>query len=303
MPTASSVPHVPLLTCLGEYGHLDTNAAHEMVYPNLTRRRVQQILRAHRKSGHVVTSQLLVAYDGSCATTKLNLKRVPALHGITDKAGDLVEQATGNRPPRICRSTLAPQTLDHRWQCIKVRLAFDACAASAGLVDPEWIHESDVRSDVKKGTPANQCSKLYHRFEDGDRTFACCPDMACRIVLPVMPPSDLAIHFEHDNGSEGSPQLRRKARGLQAIYSEQRYRRYWPSLVSPTHRIFWIVGSEQRAATIMKAAHEYPVAGLFRFLLEAQRDSTQLLTDSVWIRIANDGSIVRRRIMPPHDDT
>lgn len=88
-------------------------------------------------------------------------------------------------PNRVLKSRPQPYTLLRRWDQTKTRLALDRSFDKIGVPLPEWILESDVRSDLPDQTPPNKRFVLYHSFEEGTSTFSCVPDAACSFVLDV----------------------------------------------------------------------------------------------------------------------
>lgn len=88
-------------------------------------------------------------------------------------------------PNRVLKSRPQPYTLLRRWDQTKTRLALDRSFDKIGVPLPEWILESDVRSDLPDQTPPNKRFVLYYSFEEGTSTFSCVPDAACSFVLDV----------------------------------------------------------------------------------------------------------------------
>jgi hypothetical protein len=285
----------PILSDIGEHYTLDTNVIHRRNLAGVTLRRCRQILAALEQDKYLCSARLTATVTG---------KRLPTLYFLTPQGADAVEFACGTRPPRICRSDPQPHTLLHRWACVQARLAFDASCAHASLAQPQWILESDVRTDADPDLPPNQRSMLYFKTDSAPGVRL---DQCCLLALPQSPP--LIALWEVDRATEGTPQLSRKAAGLQSLLDHRLYTRLWTNLPAKADlRIFWVVPSETRMHTIQRAAGNLSIAHLYRFLLHAdahirtettpaESDGSQgarnLLTDPVWHFLARDTWIAR----------
>jgi hypothetical protein len=104
-------------------------------------------------------------------------------------------------------------------------------------------------------TPPNQRSVLYHSFPDGPRTFSCRADEACSFSIDG---TRFFVHWEHDQATEGSKQIARKARGLNSLLAQQAFRRYWNDVDhSDKLRVFWTVPSTERMKAIRSHSRDH----------------------------------------------
>ena len=281
----------PMLFDIGEHGLLDTLMLKDRHFPDTTLRNCQKTLAQLVDDGFLVGTKLTVSYICDQGDKPRHReKRIPTLYGLTEYCANELEKLTDERPQRVQRSTPAPHTYHHRRACVQVRLAFDAGITAASLASAEWTLESDLASNARADTPPNQRSLLFHHCGLGPATVSLQPDMACLVTLPSNKQSQtrLGIWWEVDRSTEGLKQLknRKKLIAYQLLIEQKLFSPYWQEV--DHFRICWVVESKRRIDTIRKALDGHPIGERFRFLIVADRDCGNLLTDRIWYTISGD---------------
>ena len=195
-----------LLSCLGEHGVLDTDMIYDRFFAGVSLRRCQQRLALLEKQGLTRTVPLTLwsAEASGCS--------VPTVHSLTERGVETVEAMTGDRPARVSRGDPRPETIHHRLQIIRTKLAIDDACRSLRLALPTWILEQDRDHSASDKLPPSHRRILYHAFSGPPKT-TCQPDAACRMSVPrdlsqpAAGSSDLIGYFEIDCSSEGRKQI------------------------------------------------------------------------------------------------
>ncbi len=273
---------IAFLAAVGTYGALSTEDA-VVFYPQHKLNSIQKRLRLLAQNGLTRMSRLEVWQNDDDGAS--NGGRIPTLHLLTDLGADLIEQQSGQRPPRISRSRPAPVTLLHRREIVRVMRAFDQAADATSLDRPDWVMEQDVWHEAPQQRPPNQRRLLFHQFENG---LTCAPDLACRFRINQ---TELALFWEVDLSTEGRKQLRKasKTDGYVALFGQQAYRRYWPDLEACRQHVIWVTPTRRRFAALKDVMKGHPLAPACRLLsAECLADPKQLLTNPVWETLAGD---------------
>lgn len=271
---------------IGELGCLDTATIHRRCYPSITLRGCQRRLRLASQDGFLRTASLAVCYQPAHLDRRPEQGgAVPSLHAITDKAADVVERETGQRPARVLRSEPAAATFLHRWEVVLHRVAWDEGLRLVNLSPATWIMEQDPWPDAPDGLPPNQRRMLYHRFEAAPKAVTCQPDAAC--LLRVSRPADLGdchlLHlWEIDRSSEGLKQIERKLPGYAQYVRTKAWTRYFPELNQPQIRLMWVAPSAERIANLISVIRDSPVANLCRFAVAREVTAESIFTAPIW---------------------
>ena len=268
---------IRVLADLGELGLLDFELCRSRHFATLSYERCRQKIAQYLENGLIQAIKLQVWYASDARGG-----RIPTILCLAELGAEAVHQRTGDYPRHILSSDLAPATFFHRLQVVKVRIAVDSAAQHAGLSQPCWIMERDMRPDAPANVMPHQRRILYHEFTTPSGTFTCQPDAAATLLIPHPngPPTELAVLFEIDLSTEGLAQCRRKVPGYTAIF-QQRSFPYWSHLRHPAIRVFWVVPSDQRIGTLAAALRDFPAAQCFRFTTFAQCNHN-VLTQPVW---------------------
>ena len=274
---------VRTLQTLGEYGVLDRDLIHKLCFAEYSAEWCRQNVSRLAGAGLVRSTTLQVWHDEQSRGG-----RIPQLFSLTKAGGEIVAVRTGNYPPRVLTSDPSAVTYWHRLQVVKLRVAFDQAAAIAGLPPLRWIMEADSRPDAPKNLMPQHRRLLYHELRTpGGILVTCRPDAAMLLSIPY-PSGDeakvtsLAVHVELDRSREGLAQCQRKLPGYAAMIEQRGYDRYWGDCRNVVYRVFWIVPSLERIATLTAAFESSPVAAHFRFTTLSDCVPERVLTGPVW---------------------
>ncbi|MCA9062834.1 MAG: replication-relaxation family protein [Planctomycetaceae bacterium] len=274
---------IRVLASLGEYGILDTRLLHRLHFKSVTERRCLQRVEQYVSHGLVCVIALRVWY---CSDRESG--RIPRIYGLTEKGADAVEGLTGRPPDRVFRSEPTPETLLHRLQIVRWRIAFDDAFRQEGLPVPLWIHEQDTRNDLPPKVPPNQRSVLFHRLGSSGKAVCCKPDAACRFLLPGKNGSEypFIFYWEIDRSTEGHEQIRsQKIRGYAELLQSHAFLRYWPDLAEPHVRVIFACRKdirERRIAGLAETFRGTAIEHLVRFIPYQDCAPTKLLRGAVW---------------------
>ena len=275
------------LATLGEYGVLDRSLCHALCFTDFSPEWCRRNLCRLAGCGLIRATTLQVWHDEESRGG-----RIPTLYSLTGAGAEVVHARTGTYPRRVLRSDPSPMTFWHRLQVVRVRVAFDTAAASVGLPPLSWVMEQDIRADAPKDAMPQHRRMLYHEFADERGGIVTCrPDAAAVMRIPhpsgdEAKVSTLAIHFEIDRSREGVVQCQGKLPGYAALFESRAFDRYWPDLRNSVHRVFWVVPSPQRIASLIAAFRGAPIASAFRFTTFADCVPNRVLTEPVWRDLA-----------------
>lgn len=272
---------IVILEAVGELGSADTLILHDKYFPeDKTGAACQQRLRKLAHEG-LLTRVRLTAVDAEHPGGSL-----PMLYFLSEQGADVIERETGRRPRRISRSEPKPLTLRHRMDAIRVRLAIDRAAESAGLVSPQWIMEQDMqrRGKAAHGRSPNDLQILNNRYSRDGRIVSFRPDAAFHLQVPFQERlASLLGYLEVDRSTEGHRQFEDKLPGIEEFFGDRvkGWKGHWPKVIEPTVFVFVLCKSPQRAANLGKLIQPSPAAANIR-LATYPLDSAKLLTDYVW---------------------
>lgn len=271
------------LEMLGEYGVLDRELIHRLCFAEYTAEWCRQNVSRLVGAGLVRSTTLQVWHDEQSRGG-----RIPQLFSLTKAGAETVTVRTGNHPLRVLKSDPSAATYWHRLGVVRVRIAFDRSAADAGLPPLRFIMEQDTRPGVPAKSMPHHRRMLYHEYRsDGGVPVYCRPDAAALIRIPH-PSGDeamatnLAVHLEIDRSREGVAQCLKKLPGYAALTQQRGFTRYWGDLPNLIHRVFWVVPSRERIASLCAAFRSEPVAADFRFITDADCTPESVLTQPVW---------------------
>lgn len=253
-----------VLSDLGEYGFLDTPMIHALRFRGVTMRRCRQKLAQYLEHDLIVLCPPLVTYSRTG-----HAEKVPHIYALSERGAELVESHFGLPVKRILRSKPKPETIMHRLELTRLRIAFDGAFRRSELTVPEWILEQDCRDDLPDNVPPNQRSMLFHRFQQDGQIYSCRPDAVCRFALPIGASDDmvpLVFYWEIDRSTEGHKQIRKqKISGHTELIKQQSWVRYWPDLIGATARILYTTRSEERSEKLATTYRPTSVSRFVRF--------------------------------------
>ena len=273
---------IAILAELGEFGLLDTDTIHERHFPDVSRRRVQQRLQIVPGAWPHEDCSLSVWFN-----TDQRRGRVPTIHYLTERGAEAVQEVTGQRPLRVLRGEPKPETLHHRLAVVKSRLAIDDACSAAKLSGTRVDHGAGPRPD--RHGPAALATAIpvpcFRRRAEDDYLSArrgLCPSHPPKPAATQANTSELLVYWEIDRSTESRAQILEKIPGYTLLLDRKPYRRYWPQLVNPTVRVFWVCQSDERIAALCEKLRDVPVARCFRFTTVAELTPELALCAPMW---------------------
>ncbi|QDU42910.1 hypothetical protein Mal52_13790 [Symmachiella dynata] len=291
--------HIEQLQTLGEVELLDSDDFGSRFYPNdRTGQSYRRRLRLYTQHGLLQRIELPLVSTGRQG-------RLPNIYRLTPKGADLLEQETGQRPPRYARSDPPRQshTWLHRLGIAKIQLSFNDACAQAGLPKPDWLLEYDTLPEAKINGPMSERFVLCHQFPLANgKKLTAWPDAAALLRVPQAGQIwRLGLFVEYDRSTETHTQLNGTKRshagngkldGYSALLKTGEYQQYWPD--ADGVRILFVVRSEGRLRNIAETFRDHGVADSVRFAVEAEMTPERVLNSQIWRTIDGERrSIIR----------
>ncbi|MEZ5942903.1 MAG: replication-relaxation family protein [Planctomycetaceae bacterium] len=226
----------------------------------------------------------------SLAVSQINrVGRMPQVHRLLAYGADIVEDATGMRPPRIAKSDPPkPHALLHRAGMGHIVLEFNAACQLNELPEPQWLLEYDAATNVPLNAPLSQRYLIRWDVPINDtQTATCWPDALCQFTLPGKDRTwNLAIAWEYDRSTETHNQLAGKLDAYEGWLKHKAYRGVFPN--ADDARVFFVVPSAERLRNTIRAIKDHPAAATVRLAVAPECDSTRVLNAPIWHQIDRD---------------
>lgn len=269
-----------LLTELRDVGLLDTTTLHDRHFPaDRTGKACLRRLALYARHGMVEPIAPSVSFGLPRGG------RMPAIHRLTPRGAEVLGSFIGDTGRRVASGSPKPETLLHRLGCAQLQLLLrDACTL-AKLSPPTWIGEYETRPGASIRSPLPERFVLCQTYALPTGRWTCWPDAAALVSIPApasSEPHPLVLLFEYDRSTETLKQVAGKVPGYEQLVARGDWRRFWPELVKPTVRVFFLTRSEERIRSVAAAIRELPGADAFRFAVFMRLKPATFFTDAVW---------------------
>lgn len=213
--------------------------------------------------------------------------RLPAIHRLTPRGAEVLCSLTGETGRRVPSSSPKPETLLHRLGCAQLQLLLRDGCSLAKLPPPTCIGEYETRPGASIRSPLPERFVLCQSYAHPAGRWTCWPDAAALVMIPVAGGAvgvshPLVMLFEYDCSTETLKQVAGKVPGYEQLLTRGDWRKYWPELVKPTVRVFFLTKSEERISNIVAAIRDLPGADAFRFAVFARLTPATFFTDALW---------------------
>ena len=273
---------VSLLGELREVGLLDTPTLHDRHFPaDRTGKACLRRLALYARHGLVEPISPSVSFGLPRGG------RLPAIHRLTPRGADVLCSFTGETGRRVPSGSPKPETLLHRLGCAQLQLLLRDGCRLAKLPPPTWIGEYETRPGASIRSPLPERFMLCQSYAHSTGRWTCWPDAAALVRIPDIRAPAGATHplvmlFEYDRSTETLKQVAGKVPGYEQLVTRGDWRRFWPDLVKPTVRVFFLTRSEERIENIVAAIRDLPGADVFRFAVLASLTPATFFTDALW---------------------